>query len=513
MEKEGIIVKYKQYVLALACTVMTPFAASAMTSTNVPVDSVYYTYIDKLSGMGYIQSMPNGAKPYSRLEVAKWVLEAKDKAAEKPMPDYLASQLDALEAYVAPEIAMLQGDAAQNDVTLRDVTVEGTYNNADALQYPYKSVHGSWQPFGANRNGYRYGRDGSVSASMEISGNIGHDTAVSLRPRLGYTTDDKGTASLEEGYVKTRFGSLEVEAGRQAMIWGQGASGNLLLGNNMKPLTALQVHLNEPKKVGGFMRFLGDVDFHSFYGILDGDRKADAASMGRTDFDDPGLLGLRVDITPTDYATFGISRISLLGGKGNSLSRSDWGDWLTGTNAYTNDKWDDIGGFDFRLRFPGVQWYGELYGEDQAGYLPSKVAYRLGAYFPRLTSDGMWDMTVEAAKTSDVWYRHGTFQDGWTYSGDIMGDPMGTDALKYYGSVKRYLPYEGYLGAYYMRTEMERSTPGHPVVDEAALMGQQKVGDNVYLKGTLGLARVQNGAGSGQTDYAKFATAAFQWRY
>lgn len=505
--------KCKQYVLAVACTMLAPVMASAMTSANLPVDSVYYSYIDKLSGMGYIQSLPNGAKPYSRLEVAKWVLEAQDKAAEKPMPEYLSSQLEALETYLAPEIAMLQGDAKQNDITLRSATLAGSYNKADAFQYPYRSVHGSWQPFGANQNGYRYGRDGGVSASLEISGNIGHDTAVSLRPRVGYDKDNEGTASLEEGYIKTRLGSLEVEAGRQAMIWGQGASGNLLLSNNMKPLTTVQLHLNEPKKVGGFFRFLGDVDFHSFYGILDGDRKADAAATGHRDFDDAGLLGLRVDITPTDYATFGLARVSLLGGKGNSLSRSDWGDWLTGTNAYEDDKWDDIGGFDFRLRFPGVQWYGELYGEDQAGYLPSKVAYRLGAYFPRLTKDGSWDMTLEAANTSDVWYRHGTFQNGWTYSGDIMGDAMGTNARKYYGAVKRYLPYEGYIGAYYMRTEMDRSMSNHPVVDEAALMGQQKVGDNVYLRGTLGLARVQNGDYAGQTDYAKFATAAFQWVY
>lgn len=505
--------KYKPYMLAVACSFIVPLSASAMTSANLPVDSMYYSYIDKLSGMGYIRSMPNGAKPYSRLEVAKWVLEAQDAAQEKPMPEYLQSQLDALASYVAPEIAVLQGNAAQADVTLRTVTAEGTYNRADTVQYPYRSVHGNWQPFGANRNGYRYGEDGSISASMEISGNIGHDTAISLRPRVGYTKDDKGTASLEEGYIKTRLGSLELEVGRQAMAWGQGATGNLLLGNNMKPLTTLQIHLNEPKKVGGFMRFLGEVDFHSFYGILDRDRASDAASRGRHDYDDAGLLGFRLDITPTSYATIGLSRVSLIGGKGNGLSKSDWGDWITGTNAWENDKWDDIAGFDFRLRFPGVQWYGEIYGEDQAGYLPSKIGYRIGAYFPRLTGDGMWDLTLEAVNTSDVWYRHGTFQNGWTYSGDIMGDPMGTNARKYYGAVKRYLPYEGYIGAYYMRTEMDRAASNPPVIDEAALMGQQKIGDNVYLRGTLGLARVQSGAYDGKTEYTRFATAAFQWVY
>lgn len=37
--------------------------ARAQVSANVPVDSHYYDSIDKLSGMGYLDSLPNGARP------------------------------------------------------------------------------------------------------------------------------------------------------------------------------------------------------------------------------------------------------------------------------------------------------------------------------------------------------------------------------------------------------------------------------------------------------------------
>ena len=101
--------KHKQLAALAACMLVFPMGAmAASVTTNVPLDSVYYSYIEKLSGMGYISSMPNGAKPYSRMEMAKWVQEAQKKEAEKPMPAYLQSQMQALENYLAPELAALQ---------------------------------------------------------------------------------------------------------------------------------------------------------------------------------------------------------------------------------------------------------------------------------------------------------------------------------------------------------------------------------------------------------------------
>ena len=73
--------------------------AAPATTANVSVDSPYYGYIEKLSAMGYLDTMPNGAKPYSRMQMAQWVVQAQDKAQTKPMPKYLADQVDALAQY------------------------------------------------------------------------------------------------------------------------------------------------------------------------------------------------------------------------------------------------------------------------------------------------------------------------------------------------------------------------------------------------------------------------------
>ena len=84
------------------------FAAPQVTG-NVSLDSSYYGYIDKLEGMGYISSMPMGAKPYSRLSMAKWTIEARKASLHKPMPKYLAAYLQELETGLAPEIATIEG--------------------------------------------------------------------------------------------------------------------------------------------------------------------------------------------------------------------------------------------------------------------------------------------------------------------------------------------------------------------------------------------------------------------
>lgn len=47
---------------ALGCSCA---AASPLVTADVPLDSSYYGYLDKLEGMGYIQDMPANTKPYS----------------------------------------------------------------------------------------------------------------------------------------------------------------------------------------------------------------------------------------------------------------------------------------------------------------------------------------------------------------------------------------------------------------------------------------------------------------
>ena len=113
--------------------------AAPATTANVSVDSPYYGYIEKLSAMGYLDTMPNGAKPYSRMQMAQWVVQAQDKAQTKPMPKYLADQVDALAQYVAPEVATLRGEKTYDSLKLRSVSLTAAAQLSDCLLYPSPS--------------------------------------------------------------------------------------------------------------------------------------------------------------------------------------------------------------------------------------------------------------------------------------------------------------------------------------------------------------------------------------
>jgi hypothetical protein len=133
----------------------------------------------------------------------------------------------------------------------------------------------------------------------------------------------------------------------------------------------LKISSEARKPDNGFLHFLGTTRWTAFVGQLDGER----ADNGVHDFNHPYLVGVRSDYI-YDNLSIGLARLSLLGGDGNAFTFSDTWDWVRGKNADYNDKWNDQAGLDIKYRFPGLQVYGELYGEDQAGYLPSDVAYR-----------------------------------------------------------------------------------------------------------------------------------------
>jgi len=491
------------------------FAAPQVTG-NVSLGSSYYEYIDKLEGMGYISSMPMGAKPYSRLSMAKWTIEARKAALQKPMPKYLAAYLQELETGLAPEIATIEGKGTPDSFRLTEVKTGLAYLNADQMNYGYSNgIAATWQPLNENNNGYRYGKNLNLYAGVELSGRIGHDTVLTLRPRVSYNADQSGTASLEEGYIKTRMGIVGLEVGKEALSWGQGATGSLILGDNATPRTMLKMNFLEPYKSNGFFKFLGEQNYTVFYSQMEGNRSDIADNNGRTDYNNASLIGIRTDYKPFKNFTFGMSRVSILGGDNHGLSGSDWWHWVSGTNANTAgaDRWDDIAGADFRYRFPGMQLYGEVYGEDQSGFLPSDVAERIGIYFPQLVSDGSWDMRLEYVHTKSGWYAHSAYQNGWTYHHDIMGDSMGPDAQKLYMGIERHLSNVEKIGFHAMRIDMQRSSSVTQKVSELWVNYERKLHGNMYLNTMAGIAFIDNADYvNGRNDKSKFVMGEVKWK-
>lgn len=496
-------------LVAALMAVSTSGAASPAVTANVPLDSSYYVYVEKLEAMGYIKDMPAGTKPYSRLDMAKWVA-AIDPAG---MPDYLRAGYEEMSAGLAEEIAFIRGESSRlSNVKLREAGVQFSYFDMDQNSYKNGAgINSSYQPLNKNNNGHRYGDGFNAVGKLNISGSLNKNLAMGIAPRFSYDDDQNGEAKLDEGYVKMHLGVWGIEVGRQPMQWGGvGHNSAFALSNNARPQTMIKLNLLEPHTFdNGFLRFLGKANVNIFYSKMDDDRRdrAQASNYPKwdTESNDMEMIGIRVDITPTHYFTFGIERVSML----ESVNK----DWILGDNAENNDQWNDIGGFDFRLKFPGVQFYGSAYGEDQAGGLPCEWAYSGGVYFPQLVSDGSWDLRLEAAKTNKWWYKHWTFKNGWNYRDDILGDAMGNNAVKLSAEINHYLNNGDRLGLLYTNTDMDRAVTNNPKLQEVQITYAKKLQKNMYLDAVAGYAKLKNANFSNSSDSSKMIGLGLRWEY
>jgi hypothetical protein len=452
--------------ILIVCSIFLPRTVNAaeIPSANVPLGSYVYEYLDKLDGLGYMEGMRPGTKPYSRMQVAAWVDQfGTTMATRQDVPEYATALLARLQREFAPEL-----DAGEDadGFTLHSVTLGGFFQSKE-----------SYQPMSSYNNGYKYSSSGNALLSANMEGKINDSLLLQLSPRIDYSGHETDI-TLESGYIKTSLGDAVLEVGKDSMQWGQAFRGGLLLTDNATPLNVAKITW-------------ADTTF--FYSILE---------TNRHDVKYPSFVGIRKDFQTGDDFTFGLAMTSMVGGEGHMLNHSDYGSWILGRNASgkASDKWNSIAGGDFRWRMPqldGLQFYGEIYGEDQSHLLdyipvPSEMAELAGIYLPRLSADGDWDARLEWAHTRSCWYRHSVYTEGYTYYNNIMGDAMGPAANRYSLSVTYYTPAESRFA--FNLERVVNNAAGYGTTDSAWIAARCPCSDNLFLETTAGVARAKDPA-------------------
>jgi hypothetical protein len=472
------------------------FAEDRIISANIPLDSYIYTYLAKLDGLGYLPAMPNNTKPYTRIQVARWVAAIRGQAADDAgLPAYARTMLAQLLTEFQAELALLNGETVGGrGFNLREIDVAGAVYDGESLAQhgnPNTLPQPRYQPLVINNNGYQLADGMNSTVKLVIEGRAADDLLFNLTPRLDTGESEAVKASLESGYLKTRYRNLQVQLGRVPLWWGPGGRGNLGLTNNATPFTAIHLSNLEPIRPDGLFKFLNQVDINAFYADLE---------KQRDDVNSPGFAGWRVAVTPSANFTIAGTLNAMLGGEGHELHLSDLGDFITGKNAETSvgDKWNSIAGFDFCWRLPmlnGLQLYGEVYGEDQAGKLiplPSKNAYLVGIKLPRLVADGRWELRLETAATTNVWYVHGLYKEGYTYHGHLIGDAMGYNAERYNLKLCRYLADGSWLSVNLEHLTMDRDAVDPQQVNSVWVSYHRNLRTGLILGVTLGCADLDN---------------------
>lgn len=178
------------------------------------------------------------------------------------------------------------------------------------------------------------------------------------------------------------------------------------------------------------------------------------ASLGRPrDYEParPTTMGLRFTMRPLPGLELAASRFIYWGGEGRTESLDSLWRALTGSRSNIDDVAQDgpdpgneIAGLDLRWAVPvagsTLVLYGQLAGEDEAGYFPAKNFGTLGLQWRHMLGADRWQWTLEATDTdtSSLFgvdgdsagpaYVHGTYVAGHYHEGLPVGAFVGGGA-------------------------------------------------------------------------------------
>jgi len=409
------------FVLLVIIVLLWPVANHAA-SGNVPLDSDVYRSLDLLTTRGLLRTHLAGTRPITWGEVYRLLMEVKERirVLEGENQGTLPEVRDAVKDLEATVFDRFKGAARVGTgpvyAAVHDPAIEIEYIEGDPSKIP--GINSSQHALVYNNGGIDPDEGISANVTAETEGEFS-PFYMQLYPRL--TTNKEDREFIHSGSVRVGgLAGLELIVAKENLWWGQGAHGGLYLTNNAAPLPMIHFSTPHPSVLPWIFRYLGPCRFELFFSKLEEDRA----------IPEPYFIGMRTNFRPVYALEVGMSMMVMTGGEGRpDVSFGDLFDIFFGENDLDDDRSNKIAGFDLRLNLPGYQVYMEFGGEDEAGYLPSKMAGLIGFYYPRLT--GSMDFRLEYAdlayteEIAGVWYRHGTYKDGYTYKGKLLGHHVG----------------------------------------------------------------------------------------
>jgi hypothetical protein len=445
---------FTRFVLAALCAVTACSGpAFALSSSNIPLDSPVYLYLEKLSGFGLVKSDVKGIRPYSKSEVARMLGEAEERLVSGSYPP-MASEFAARIRELIPREAALYGEpetAPRYDYTplgnarlryvyldgaprsyfrvVNDPGNDGVFGIGSGLRpkNPYPAAtqqRGSeGTPLLENNDGVVYHSGSNLDLRASGEAYLGAQGSLLLEPMLLWSEqDDEARLRLNRGYLKLGGEALELEVGRDENWLGLGYRGTITLTNNAQNFDL--VKLSSPEPVHS--RYLWDLK----YTLI-------ASQFERTVTDGqerrPYFFAAKLSLKPTLNSELGFNLGRQVGGTGVN---NDLGSTLRGlVGGLKSDNSNSIAGFELRFRFPWLrnsELYGEYSGEDAAAFWPIVESYLAGFYVPRLTESGRDDLRFEYFLGNQILYTSGTFPAGYLYHGLPVGDSQGGGAQEFF---------------------------------------------------------------------------------
>jgi membrane-associated phospholipid phosphatase len=442
-------------------------------SPYVPLDSWIYPALDRLAGLGLIDSGFAGMKPWTRRECMRQLSEAEEKVTGEE--NNKAQQLvDVLQREFRPESEATgdgydRGTFRLESVYSRTEHISGT-PLTEGYTFGQTQINDFGRPYGegwSTVNGFSaYATQGPwvayVRGEEQSAPSI---PAFSLATRQivqqvdAYPALPPGTVqpsvtqfSLLDAYIGLMVSNYQVSFGKQSLSWGPGDGGSMTLSNNAPPINMFRISRTTPLKLPSILGWLGPMRTEFFFGQLAGQEflfnpSGYVGQFGQSLSPQPFIHGQKISFKPTPNFEFGFHRTTIYGGPGYPLtfhtlisSLFTTGNENRGGRSKPGNR---TSGLNFSYRLPRLRNWLTLYGEGYSDDEFSPIAYvdvsawRAGLYLSRFPGVSRLDLRVEGVYTDvpggviantkfpGTFYSNGTWLSGYTNNGDLIGSWIG----------------------------------------------------------------------------------------
>jgi membrane-associated phospholipid phosphatase len=439
-----------------------------LASPYVPLDSWVYPALERLMGLGLIDSGFLAMRPWTRRECARLLSEAGDHVEGNAMATDIYNQL---QEEFRPELEPPSKEprARMESLYTRVTNISGPpiqgYDFAQTLinDYgrPYQqganavsgfsfwTTAGPW--VGYVRGEYQYAPS-APALPFTARQFIGESQFLGpQRPSPDVPFSSVGQFTLLDAYVGLSFSNWQITFGPQSLWWGPGEGGAMLATINAPPISMVRLDRVAPFTVPLISKFLGPMRIELYFGQLSGQNFVNGPTGVIGNYltslsKQPYINGQRISFKPTAHFEFGLSRTGLIGGSGVPLTLAtlrhsflDAGSGLPGTPQDPGDRRSAI---DWNYRLPKLRrwltFYGDAFTDDQISPIAywDRSAISAGLYLSQFPKARKLDFRVEGVYTDvpaggalshGFYYFNARFLSGYTNDGNLIGSWIGRE--------------------------------------------------------------------------------------
>jgi hypothetical protein len=441
-----------------------------MSSPYIPLDSWIYPAVMRLYGMGFVDTVFVGMRPWTRLSVAH-MLEAGSDRITGSTNDEAIDIYTALEKELQPDLRIPLdqkfGRIALDSVYQRVMGIAGTPLR-DSFHLGQTDINDFGRPYAAGFNNYsgfsasaHYGMfsayfrgeyqhapswEGYPLNLAEALARIDDFATFTSVPLPGNTTIPLGPVSavnnltVLEGYVSAHVVGHEISFGKMDNWYGPGVGGGMAWSNNAENIWSFRINRVEPLFIPYISRITGPIRYDFFAGPL----------KGHNDPVSPWVHAEKISLKPTPNIEVALQRTVIWGGKGHEpiTFGTFWRSFYSISDTNGSEKYGPrdpgarFSAFDFSWRLPYLRNWLTLYADSEVHddvfpiSAPRHAAIRPGLYLSHFPRVPKLDLRAEAVSTDpdtglsvggQDMYTEVIQRNGYTSNGLLMGDWIGRE--------------------------------------------------------------------------------------